>query len=94
VAVHQTTGRLCGVSLTSLVSPEAGHVTQICVAPAVKGKGVGYELLRRSLRGLEAAGVKSVSLTVTSANREAVRLYERVGFRTVRQFSAIVWEGF
>jgi len=38
--------------------------------------------------------VKSVSLTVTSANREAVRLYERVGFRTVRQFSAIVWEGF
>ena len=94
VAVHQTTGRLCGVSLTSLVSPESGHVTQICVAPAVKGKGVGYELLRRSLRGLEAAGVKSVSLTVTSANREAVRLYERVGFRTVRQFSAIVWEGF
>jgi ribosomal protein S18 acetylase RimI-like enzyme len=69
-------------------------VTQICVAPAVKGQGVGYELLRRSLGVLAQSGAKTVSLTVTAANRDAVRLYERVGFRTVRRFSAFVWEGF
>jgi ribosomal protein S18 acetylase RimI-like enzyme len=40
------------------------------------------------------AGCKSASLTVTAANADAVSLYERVGFRTVRRFSAFVWEGF
>jgi predicted GNAT family acetyltransferase len=29
---------------------------------------------------------------VTAANTDAVALYERVGFRTVRQFAAYVWE--
>jgi ribosomal protein S18 acetylase RimI-like enzyme len=94
VAVRESTGKLCGASLTSLVAAEAGHVTQICVAPALKGQGVGYELLRRSLGVLARSGAKTVSLTVTAANREAVRLYERVGFRIVRRFSAFVWEGF
>jgi ribosomal protein S18 acetylase RimI-like enzyme len=94
VAVRENTGKLCGASLTSLVAADAGHVTQICVAPALKGQGVGYELLRRSLGVLAQAGAKTVSLTVTAANRDAVRLYERVGFRITRQFSAFVWEGF
>jgi len=94
VAVRESTGKLCGASLTSLVAADAGHVTQICVAPVLKGQGVGYELLRRSLGVLAQSGAKTVSLTVTAANRDAVRLYERVGFRTVRRFSAFVWEGF
>jgi ribosomal protein S18 acetylase RimI-like enzyme len=33
-------------------------------------------------------------LTVTASNSEAVDLYRRVGFETVRQFGAYVWEGF
>jgi ribosomal protein S18 acetylase RimI-like enzyme len=33
-------------------------------------------------------------LTVTAANEDAVELYERVGFETIRRFSAFVWEGF
>lgn len=94
VAVHTGTGRLCGVSLTSMVAQGSGHVTQICVSPAVKGKGVGYELLRRSLRRLAEAGASKISLTVTAANTDAVRLYERVGFGTVRQFPAFAWDGF
>jgi ribosomal protein S18 acetylase RimI-like enzyme len=39
-------------------------------------------------------GCRSASLTVTAANEDAVKLYERVGFETVRRFSAFVWEGF
>lgn len=85
---------LCGLSLTSIVGPESGHITQICVAPQVRGSGVGYELLRHSLRALKEHGCRRVSLTVTGANREAVELYERIGFRTLRRFSAYVWEGF
>ncbi len=93
-AFDAASGRMCGVSLTSIVAPHCGHITQICVAPEVHGTGVGHELLRRSLLGLREAGCRSASLTVTAANREAVTLYERVGFETVRHFPAYVWEGF
>jgi ribosomal protein S18 acetylase RimI-like enzyme len=86
-------GDLGGVCLCSLVGPHAGHITQVCVDPSLRGSGVGYELLRQSLLALVRHGCRSVSLTVTAANTGAVALYERMGFRTVREFAAYVWEG-
>ncbi|HWB83357.1 MAG TPA: GNAT family N-acetyltransferase [Bryobacteraceae bacterium] len=94
VALDALTGRLCGISLASLVAPDCGHVTQICVSPAVRNTGVGYALLRQSLTGLQSMGCRSASLTVTAANEDAVALYKRVGFHTLRRFSAWVWEDF
>ncbi|MGE5644226.1 MAG: GNAT family N-acetyltransferase [Acidobacteriota bacterium] len=94
IAADRQGGRLCGVSLTSMVAEDSGHVTQICTAPGVRGTGVGYELLRRSLNSLAAAGAKQVSLTVTAANENAVRLYKNVGFEILKQFPAFVWDGF
>jgi ribosomal protein S18 acetylase RimI-like enzyme len=92
VADHRV-GPMCGLSLASLVAPDIGHITQICVSPQVKGRGVGYELLRRSLGSLARQGCDRASLTVTAANTEAVQLYQRVGFRAVRRFAAYVWDG-
>lgn len=94
VALCQETGRLCGMSLASLVAQHTGHITQICVSPPWKGKGVGYELLRHSLAAMAYAGANRASLTVTAANTRAVQLYESIGFRVRRQFPALVWEGF
>ena len=87
-------GTLCGVSLASLVAESVGHITQICVSPQVRGTGIGHELLRQSLTTLREVGCRSTTLTVTSNNDGAVALYESVGFETIRQFSAFVWEGF
>jgi ribosomal protein S18 acetylase RimI-like enzyme len=87
-------GRLRGISLASLVAPDCGHITQICVSPEVKGAGIGHSLLRHSLIALRDVGCRTASLTVTAANEDAVRLYERVGFNTIRRFPAFVWEGF
>jgi ribosomal protein S18 acetylase RimI-like enzyme len=94
LASDVSTGRLCGVCLASLLARDVGHITQICVSPPMQGIGAGYELLRRSLAVLAASGCRKASLTVTAANTGAVRLYERVGFATIRQFPALVWEGF
>jgi ribosomal protein S18 acetylase RimI-like enzyme len=93
-AFESATGQMCGVSLASMVATDCGHITQICVSPSVRGKGVGHALLRQSLTTLRDHGCRSGSLTVTASNEEAVQLYERVGFFTVRRFSAYVWEGF
>jgi ribosomal protein S18 acetylase RimI-like enzyme len=94
VALERGNGRVCGISLTSMVASDVGHVTQICIAPTMRGKGIGYELLRRSLVSLAEAGARSASLTVTTANEKAVQLYESIGFRTLRRFPAFVWDGF
>jgi len=93
-AFERVTGRMCGVCLASLVMPDCGHITQICVAPWARGTGVGYELLRQSLGVLRASGCQKTSLTVTASNTEAIKLYEDVGFETIRRFAAYVWEGF
>ena len=94
VVVDNRTGRVCGACLTSLVSGNSGHVTQLCVLPAVRGARLGYELLRRSLVHLADMGCTTVSLTVTCSNVGAIRLYESVGFHTISTFPALVWEGF
>lgn len=93
-ATDPRTGRLCGISLASLVAFDVGHITQICVDPELKGSGTGYEMLRRSLNMLASNGCRTVSLTVTAANQEAVKLYERLGFRLRHGFDAHVWENF
>ena len=92
-AFDAANGRLCGISLASLVAPECGHITQICVSSSVRGTGIGHALLRASLTMLRDMGCRSASLTVTAANDEAVELYKRVGFEIARRFSAYVWEG-
>lgn len=92
VALDPVTGRLLGVSLASLVALDVGHVTQICVDPAVQGRGVGFELMRRSMEAMCQRGCRRATLTVTSTNWGAIRLYERMGFVTERTFDALVWD--
>ena len=93
-AVELSSGALSGISLTSLVEPQVGHITQLCVSPERRGRGIGSELLWRSIQVFLKGGCEAASLTVTAANIGAVRLYERIGFRTIRRFRAYVWEGF
>jgi ribosomal protein S18 acetylase RimI-like enzyme len=92
VAIDLMTGWVAGISLCSFVGEGVGHVTQICVTPQAKGVGLGYELLRRSVEMMRLAGARRITLTVTTANDEAVRLYLRCGFEEMRRFYAYVWE--
>ena len=82
-----------GMVLTSAVAEGVGHTTQICVQPGYRGSGIGRYLMQASINALRARHFKSLSLTVTSANANAVRLYEKIGFRTIKKFAAGVWSG-
>jgi ribosomal protein S18 acetylase RimI-like enzyme len=92
VAFDQTAGRVAGISLASFVATGVAHIAELCVTPDAQGAGLGYELLRQSAATLAGAGARRISLTVTAANQEAIRLYERAGFRETRRFHAYVWE--
>jgi ribosomal protein S18 acetylase RimI-like enzyme len=91
-ALDTANRQLCGVSLASLVAADCGHITQLCVAKTEQGTGLGYELIRQSLVALRAHGCRSVSLTVTGSNENAIRLYRSMGFSKRRDFGAYVWD--
>jgi len=90
-AIDPSTGALAGILLASLVASDSGHVTQLCVAPQYRGRGIGRELLRCARLALAANGSKTVSLTVTETNRSAIALYEQSGFTRIKRFAAHVW---
>ncbi|HUQ90454.1 MAG TPA: GNAT family N-acetyltransferase [Bryobacteraceae bacterium] len=94
LAFHKDTGQPCGLILGSLVAENVGHITQVCVLPEMRGQGVGYELMRNSMHQLREYGCRKITLTVTSCNESAIRLYESMGFRRMREFAAHVWDGF
>ncbi len=93
VVFQRRTRTLIGLILCSLVRPDVGHITQVCVLPEYRSAGLGEAMLAASTRNLRGRGFGFISLTVTEANDRAIALYERIGFETSRVFDAFVWEG-
>lgn len=84
-------GNVLGCVIATRVAPETGHIAQVCAADDYLGRGLGYELLRRSMLALQSGGCNEVSLTVTESNLRAQRLYARMGFHAIHRFQALVW---
>jgi len=82
---------LIAAVLTSEVSPGVGHTTQICVLPGYQGHGLGRMLMQTSADALRSMKFRELTLTVTSDNHTAVQLYEKLGFHTIKSFTAGVW---
>jgi ribosomal protein S18 acetylase RimI-like enzyme len=93
VAVHKRARSLVGLILCSRVRHDVGHVTQVCVLPEYRSRGLGEVLIAATAANLRQRNFSLLSLTVTGANARAVTLYERLGFDTKRVFDAFVWEG-
>ncbi len=57
------------------------HVAGMMVAPNFQGRGIGRELLEAAMRLLSKQdSIELITLSVTSSNKVAVRLYESCGF--------------
>lgn len=92
VLVRRDTQELAGLLLCSRVREDVGHVTQICVSPEYRGRGLGKLLIRDCARSLTRRGFRLLTLTVTASNQNAVGLYESLGFRGTHRFDAMVWD--
>jgi ribosomal protein S18 acetylase RimI-like enzyme len=84
--------RVVAVLITSKISDRTGMIPQISVRRDRQGTGIGTALLAHYLEKAQAKGLQAVSLSVSQHNREAHRLYERLGFRIRKTFSAFVRE--
>ena len=92
-AVDRKGKNLIGMILCSRVRADVGHVTQVCVLPEYRSRGIGESLLAETSTSLRKRGFSMLSLTVTEANAGAVALYRRLNFDSKRVFDAFVWEG-
>lgn len=72
----------------SRIMDDYGHIDDgtpslaISLLPGYRGRGIGTKLLSGLLSRLQKEGVHRVSLSVQKGN-PAIRLYQRMGFRTV-----------
>jgi len=77
--------------LGSRVSPQSGHITQLCVHPRYRRHGLARMLLRIAAVSFVRQGAGEISLTVTEANSEAIELYRSEQYDVVHTFDAAVW---
>lgn len=61
-----------------------GAVQNVGVIPEHRGLGLGRALVLKALAGFRSAGLKRVYLEVTAENKQAVALYQSLGFRLTR----------
>jgi ribosomal protein S18 acetylase RimI-like enzyme len=93
VALDRRARSLIGLILCSRVRHDVGHVTQVCVLPEYRSRGIGESLLAATSANLRRRNFSLLSLTVTEANAKAVALYRHLSFETKRIFDAFVWQG-
>ena len=77
------------VAVAALCRWESGKVVISSVATdsGLRGKGLGKELMRRTLIAGHKLGEKSLSLGVMHQNESAQRLYSAMGFKKMHNFS-------
>jgi len=79
--------RLIGITgFNRMARQRAGHrgeVVQVYVDPNYRGQNIGEKLLRRVLEyGFTLDGIEQIQLSVIANNLTAIRLYEKLGFKT------------
>jgi len=92
VVVERASGELAALVLGSRVSPESGHITQLCVRPEFRRQGLARLLLAVAASHFVRQGVSEISLTVTETNTQALELYKSEGYDCTHMFDAAVWQ--
>ena len=71
------------------VGADEFHIDLVAVGPSSRGMGIGTALMLKAEEKAESTGKHTMSLGVIAENEGAIRLYERLGYRTTR-----TWRGF
>jgi GNAT superfamily N-acetyltransferase len=78
--------RAIGCCAVEPVEPGLYELKRMFVAPGARGTGVSSALVAESERLVRGAGAARIRLETGSRQPEAMRLYERAGFRRVPNF--------
>ena len=88
--VAKVNGRVTGFLISTMLPDGAVLVLDIAVDREYRRKGIGSAIMRWLLSESTAKGKDQVVLAVTSLNKDAVRLYESLGFKKNMTFKQYV----
>lgn len=80
-SIIQANGTDAGWTVTATL-PDELRLVEVIVAPELRGRGIGSTVIRELLAAAAANG-KPLRLYVNATNRQALALYERLGFRRI-----------
>lgn len=87
--VAKTGNRTIGYALANVsrespfeLSEPICFLNDVYVVPEFRGKGIGKSLTTECLSKMKAKGFKTVRLNVLPENKIAIKLYEKLGFKT------------
>ena len=92
LVIDRISREMVALVLGSRVSPESGHITQLCVHPEYRSRGLARNLINLAASCFLRQGVSEISLTVTEANTDAIDLYRAEGYGCAHSFDATVWQ--
>lgn len=81
--VLETEHGISGHAVLSLMAAGECHILNLCVAPALQGRGLGRALLSHLLDLARERGVRTALLEVRPSNTAALALYASVGFNEI-----------
>jgi ribosomal-protein-alanine N-acetyltransferase len=80
--------------LAAVVSSEGqARVLMLAVSEAHRSKGIGTQLIQAFLRNAATRGLHKIELEVRVSNQDAIRFYERYGFRVLHVLPAFYTDG-
>ena len=87
--VAEISGRFVGL-ITLQLDPGAWQCEVITLSSRAMNRGVGAALLAEAERSARAQGCRRIFLTTTNDNTNAIRFYQRRGWRMARLHAGIV----
>ncbi len=82
VVIHADSGDIIGYVIFWLIRDEA-QISNFAVHPEFRGRGLGEEVLSRTLALMKKRGGKQVVLEVRPSNMPARLLYAKFGFKVI-----------
>ena len=77
--VAECDGEIVAYGIVAMGAGEA-HILNLCVNEAMRGRGIGRQMLKLLVERSAQAGMQDVFLEVRPSNLHAIALYQSVGF--------------
>ncbi|MDV4150068.1 GNAT family N-acetyltransferase [Clostridium sp. AL.422] len=75
-----------GLIRINYLSPNTAVIYSFCIIPSHQGKGIGQDVLRKTVSLLLEEQCTNIRLSVVTNNDRALNLYKKVGFEVTSEF--------
>lgn len=92
VYLARVDGQIIGFTVLLMHGAFVGYIQSVCVAPEWRNRGVGRQLMAFAEERIFKE-TPNVFICVSSFNREALRLYERLGYGVIGELKDYIVPG-